>query len=131
MKHIQFVKAYRTLQKLSDFSLPVREAFEIFKLTKALQPAHEFAAKMERQLIEKYKGEVNDDGSVNFVHGDDEKSRSEGINNMNKFVAELDELNDTEMDYEFEPIKLSYDAMDGQKISANEIMALDGFVIFE
>ena len=88
MKHIQFVKAYRTLQKLSDFGLPIREAFEIFKLMKALQPAHEFAAKMERQLIEKYKGRVDDDGSVNFIHGDDEKSRSEGINKQLMIVMQ-------------------------------------------
>lgn len=131
MKHIQFIRAYNALQKISNYDLPVRDAYMVFKLLKEVKLAYEFAAKMERQLIEKYKGQVNDDGSVNFIHGDDEKSKSEGISNMNKFVAELDELNNTEMDIEFEPIKLSYDAMEGQKISANEIMALDGFVIFE
>lgn len=131
MKHIDYLNAFNALRKISDYSLPVREAFEVFKLTKALQPAYEFAEKKERQLIEKYGGEFTDDGSVNFVHGDDEKSRVEGIENMNRCVAELNELNDTEMDFEFEPIKLSYKAMEGQKISANEIMALDGFVIFE
>lgn len=131
MKHIDYLNAFNALQKISDYSLPVREAFEVFKLMKALQPAYEFAEKKERQLIEKYDGKFTDDGSISFVHGDDEKSRAEGIKNMNRCISELNKLNDTEMDIEFEPIKLSYDAMEGQKISANEIMALDGFVIFE
>jgi len=131
MKHIQFIRAYNVLQKISNFDLPVRDAYAIFKLFKEVEPTYEFAVKMERQLVEKYHGEITESGAIKFVHGDDEQSRMDGTKNMNMFAAEIEELNETEIDESFTPVTLKYDAFGDQKISPKELMAIDGFIIFE
>jgi len=47
------------------------------------------------------------------------------------FAAEIEELNETEIDESFTPVTLKYDAFGDQKISPKELMAIDGFIIFE
>ena len=131
MKHIQFIRAYSTLQRISNFELPVRDAYMVYKLLKEIEPVYEFATKMERQLIEKYHGEITENGTIKFIYSDDEQSKAEGTKNMNMFAAAIEDLNDTEIDENFSPITLKYDALGSQKMTPKEIMAIDGFITFE
>ena len=131
MKYNQFVNAYQTLTRLSGYALPIREAYKVFRLMKDLQPMYEFGEAKEKQLIEKYRGEIKEDGSIGFIHGDGEKDRAAGVENMRHFIAEIGAMNETEIEGDFTPITLPYDALGEQKITPNELMALDGFVAFE
>lgn len=128
MKYNQFNNAYNALQKLSNMNLPVRDAYNVYKLTKEIDQVYQFGVERERALIEQYKGQPNQDGTIRFVHGDDEESKREGVKNMIGFSKAIDELNNTEMDCEFSPITISYDSLGDQTMTAKEIMSLDGFV---
>lgn len=131
MKYGQFVNARKTLQKISGFELPVRDAFKVYKLMKELGPIYEFGADRETKLIEKYNGKINDDGSIGFIHGDDEKARADGANNLKRFVEEMNAMREEEIEGEFTPVKLKYGALGKQTITPNELMAIEGFISFE
>ena len=131
MKYEHFFNAYDILSKMSGMQFQARDAYRIFRLLKSLEPAYEFGVKREREMVGKYNGVVEQDGSIRFIHGEDAESQRTGEENMRGFVREINELHDMDIDCDFEPITLSYDAFGEQTITPREIALLDGFVSFE
>ena len=131
MQYKNYVKAFPVLKKLSEMSFKARDAYSIYTLMKEVEPTLQFGIEREKALIQKYNGTMIDNGSVQFVHGDDEESVQLGTENMLKFKVELDELNEMEITETIHPIVMSYDAMGDQTITPSDIMALDGFVSFK
>lgn len=121
MKQYQINKAYNALGRLADMQLPVRDSRNLYMLSKQLGDAYDFALQQEKKLIEKYNGVLTGDGGITFSNSDE----------MKKFSEELAELNNLEIDVEFDPVIISCDAMEGQRISPSDIACLDGFVTFE
>ena len=131
MKYGQFFSAYEVLQKINDMQFQVRDAYRIYKLLKELEPAFQFGIQREQEMIERYDGRPQSDGSVRFVHGDDEESRKKGLANMESFQREMEELTNMEVEGEFEAISMSLDALGDQTLTPREIALLDGMIHFE
>lgn len=121
MKQYQINKAYNALGRLANMQLPVRDSRNLYMLSKQLDDAYSFEVEQEKKLIEKYNGVLTGDGGVTFPSNDEAK----------KFSEDLAELNNLEVDVEFDPVVISCDAMDGQRISPFDVACLDGFVTFE
>lgn len=131
MKYSQLRIAYTTLQKFIKMDFNVRDAYAIYRLYQKLETASKFGMQREKALIQQYNGVVKPNGFIEFVHDTDEESRKNGLENMNRFKEALNELDSMEIDESISPIKLSYDAFGEQKVLPSDIMALDGFVVFE
>ena len=125
MTQIELVNAYKALSHLAVQTLPLKAAYGIHKLRRALLPAWEFQVAQEQALIERYGGEV-DGSTIRF--GD---PHDPGVVERAKAYTEaINDLNALEADYDPQPpvrMALTNDIV----LSANEIDALDGFVTFE
>ena len=121
MKQYQINKAYSALSRLANMQLPVRDSRNLYMLSKQLDNAYNFELEQEKKLIEKYHGVFTKDGGVTFANSDD----------SNGFGAELKELNNLEVEVEFDPVVIDCDAMGDQRISPFDVACLDGFVMFE
>ena len=124
MKQIRLVNAYKALAHLAVQTLPIKTAYAIHKLRRALAPAWEFQIAQEQALAEKYRGQI-DGGSIRFGNAND----PEAVERARAYAADMSELNGMESDYEAQP-PVRVLLTDEIVISANEIDALDGFVEF-
>lgn len=121
MRQYQINKAYSALGRLANMQLPVRDSRNLYMLSKQLENAYNFELEQEKKLIVKHHGTLTGNGEVTFPNNDEAK----------KFGEELAELNNLEVDIEFDHVIILCDAMGNQKISPFDIACLDGFVIFE
>lgn len=121
MKQYQINKAYSALGRLANMQMPVRDARNLYMLSKQLDDAYNFELEQERKLIEKYNGVLTGDGGVTFPNNDEAK----------KFGEELAELNNLDVEVDFDPVVIPCDVMDEQRVSPFDIACLDGFVTFE
>lgn len=121
MKQYQINKAYNALGRLANMQLPVRDARNIYMLSKQLDNAYNFELEQEKKLIDKYHGVFTNDGGVTFA------SKEDGDN----FGKALAELNNLDVDVDFDPVVISCEAMGDQRISPFDVACLDGFVVFK
>lgn len=113
--------AYPMLQKLVTMELPVKVSYQLYKIGKKIEDEKNFFVQEEKKLIEKYGGEVDAVGKINFK---DEK-------NKEPFIKEYQELNNLEIkDLDSLPIKINIEDLN-IKLSALEISMLDGVIDFE
>ena len=117
MKQRVIVRAYKALIKLGQQDLPVRLAFELFKVKSALQPHLDF------QIDEENKASagatVNPDGSITF--GSTEAADA--------FRERLRELGDIDVDLKIRPAQIPL-STPGLTLSMDDIEALNCFVQF-
>lgn len=131
MKQNQINRAYQTLSKMANMQLPVRVAYDLFMMLRQLEPAYKCELELERKLIEKYSGIIQNDGSISFQSLDNtEESMNEARKRVEGFGKEISELNDTEAPIDITPITISYEAMEGQTLTPADMACLDGFVVF-
>lgn len=121
MKQMEINKTYGALSHLSQMQLPINIAYKVYSLIKKLDEPYKFAMEQEKKLIEKYKGEFKNDGSISFASIDDKVA----------FQKEFFELQNLEHDIDFEKIIIKTDDLGKQTITAADIFALEGFVAFE
>ena len=121
MKQYQVNRAYNVMAKLGQYSLPVRVAHDLYMLRCALEPHYKFAAERDRNLLKKYDGQIGKDGQPVF---DTEEKASD-------FYNELAAGNNLEIDLSWDVISIPYSAMDGCKLTLDDVAALDGLVVFE
>lgn len=121
MKQFEINKAYGALTHMANMELPVRVAYDVYMLMKALEPTYKFELERERLLVQKYNGEVSPDGMIKFAAPEDAES----------FRNEVNELNMMDVEPEYTPITIPYDAMEGHPVTPLEIASLEGFVSFE
>lgn len=124
MKQYQINKAYNVLKKLSHMEFDVKTAYNIFRLIKTLEPACAFQMQHEKKLLEKYGGSINRDGNIVFT------SSQYGEDAVAQWENELTSLLEMENDLQYDPIQISLNDFASQKITPQDILSLDGFVVF-
>lgn len=112
--------AARALPALTNAILPYRFARQVNRLNQWIREESECITKAQKNLVDKYEGAVRMDGSVTF----------ESAENQDKFLQELSKQFLEELDYDVPVCDLS-GGCDNLNISAAEIAALDGLVIFD
>ena len=117
MKQLRIIKAYKALTKLGQQDLPIKLAFDLFKIKQALQPQWDFQLGEENNLTASAK--VNADGSVTF----DSPEAAEA------FRQKLKELSDIDVDLKITPARIPL-SIPGLTLSMDDIDALDCFVQF-
>lgn len=117
MKQFRIIKAYKALTKLGQQDLPIRLAFDLFKIKQALQPQWDFQLDEENKLTASAK--VNADGSVTF----DTPEAAE------MFRQKLKDLSDIDVDLKVTPVRIPL-SIPGLTLSMDDIDALDCFVQF-
>ena len=117
MKQFKVIKAYKALTKLGQQDLPIKLAFDLFKIKQALQPQWDFQLDEENKLAANAK--VNADGSVTF----DSPEAAEA------FRQKLKELSDIDVDLKVKPVQIPI-SIPGLTLSMDDVDALDCFVQF-
>lgn len=121
MKQKQINKAYGSLKKLKEFSLPLTKAKAIYDIFKAIDVPFQFALEEEQKYLSDFGGTFGDNGTIEFK---DKDSRD-------AFIQRDDELNEMEVDVDITPVTLTESDLGSQQISPSDIENLDGFVNFE
>ena len=117
MKQFKVIKAYKALIKLGQQDLPIKLAFDLFKIKQALQPQWDFQVDEEAKLTTGTK--VNADGSVTF----------ESPEAAAAFRQRLKELSDIDVDMKIKPVQIPL-STPGLTLSMDDVDALDCYVQF-
>lgn len=120
MKQKLITSAFLSLMKLNNAQLPIREAYNVYKLRRQLEDSYDFAAERERAVIDKYNGVVAG-AQINFPENTD----------MEAVQNELIALNELDVAIEFTPVELSLEKLGDSTLSPNDIAALEGFIIWQ
>lgn len=103
-------------------------SYAIAKAVKEINGHKEFYISEEKKIVEAYASK-DKDGQVIVMDGN--RIKFDNMENAQKFNSEISNLQKTEIDI-FEPIELKLsDFKDGDmNLTPNDIMALDGFIVF-
>lgn len=117
MKQSNIVGAYKVLTKLSQQDLPIRLAFDLFKIKQQLQPQWDF------QIEEETKASA---AAKQLPGGRLEFQTTEEADAFRKRLAEIGEI-DVEMEIKKPSIPLTAEI----RLSVEDVEALKDFVEFE
>lgn len=129
MKQGDIIKAYKIIRKIGgELDIPWGLKRRLADFRRQLQPTWDFQAEQERATVdslqERYKKKAGE------TLTDEEITRMQ--NDLN---ARLNELAETDVDIEIEPIRICVTAklekVLNKILTGNELIDLDGFVIFE
>ncbi len=120
MEQEQINRAHASLEKLSKFNLPIKKAYAVYKLMRAVDESYQFAMSEERKYLDEYNGKLGSDGTVTFETPDD----------CQNFKIMLDELLAMEPDIKFDVVKLTEYDLGEQRLTPADIYNLEGFVEF-
>lgn len=112
MKLIKLVNAVDNLDKLAVLELPAKESFKVVKLLMEIEPHIQNYHTQRNKLLAKF-GESTD--------GKEYQIKAE---NKDKFIAELKDLEDIEIELKFEKINIGEDI----KIKASDIVNILDFI---
>ena len=121
MKQGKINRAFPSLSKLRDMNLPVKKARAIYRLYAATEEAYNFASKEEQKYLNEFHGTLAGNGSIDFKTPED----------CSAFQEKFDELVNSEIELEIEPVTLTDDDFGEQVLTPGDIYNLEGFVIFE
>ena len=113
----QVVDAYLVLARLGAEQLPVKIAYGLYQLRKHLEPTFTFRMEQERIIVDRYHG-IPNGNLVSFEDPEDAKKAS----------AELEEMNELEVQLDFSPFEICSDDFSQALQSMNDLEALDGFI---
>lgn len=116
VKYNEILNANEPLAIISREKVSVKEAVGIARIIKILREELSIYQEKQRELLDKY-GEIVEDGRFKF-------NNEESAEMFNKDYAELI---DFEVELPIEPVNLVSDI----KISAESIIAVEKFIIFE
>lgn len=120
MKQSQINKAYMALTKIANAAIPVRESYALFKLMKQLEPIYKFELEHERKLLEKYDCQIAEDGGIVMSA----PSLAED------FRREFNELLNLEVEEDIVPIAIQMESLKDVRMTAVDMISLEGFVEF-
>lgn len=120
MKQYQVNNAYETLRMMAAYKLPAKASYQLWSLSKALEPARTFALEEQKKFLEHYHGTVDAQGVARFPTKDEEDG----------FVRDMTDLANADIDVAFTPVRLADDILDGVRLSMDDIARLEGFVTF-
>lgn len=121
MKQEKINRAFPSLTKLRDMNLPINKARAIYRLYVAAEEAYNFAFNEEQKYLNEFNGTLVEDGGINFKTPED----------CSAFQKRFDELINSEIGLEIEPVTLSDKDVGNQMLTPGDIYNLEGFVIFE
>lgn len=114
MKTIELISSVESLNKLSETKLSASAAFSLGKFLKAITPIVETYHKVRGEKVQEYgtpmvdeKGVVVTDDKGNQRYSFSDKGSTELNENGKKFVAEMTELENNEVDVKIPEIKVS------------------------
>lgn len=105
------------VQKIMVLNLPIKAAYNVYKLAKQINEQQEFFAKKEQDLITQHGAEILEGGNIHFK---DSQSQLE-------FMKVHKELMDCEVEG-IAPIELHFDDFKDATFTPAEIAALDGVI---
>lgn len=119
MQQSQIIRAYKSISKLSQLDLPIRLAFDLFRIKSALQPQWDF------QVVEETKAAAGatqlDDGRLQFATAEDAEAFRDKLRALGEIDIELKGL----------PVARIPLSTPGLKLSVEDIDALKDFVNFD
>lgn len=121
MKQEKINRAFPSLNKLRDMSLPVKKARAIYKLYTAIEGAYNFSYSEEQKYLNEFHGTVSADGSITFKTPDD----------CSAFKEKFEELINSDIELDIDVVTLSDDDFGDQMLTPGDIFNLEGFVVFE
>lgn len=120
MKQKEAIEAYGAILRLSEISLPLRDAYNVFCMRRKLEPIYQFEMEREKKLLDELHGDITPDGSIHF--GD-----MESYMEFNKKIAEM---GDMEIDVEHDVIQIKIDNLKNTEMKPADINRLYGFIEF-
>lgn len=120
MKQSEISKAYPSLLKLRDYSLPLQKAYAIYKICDAISGAYDFVCGEEMKYVEECHGEITGDSGIKFDTPMD----------CAAFRDKLEALGNMETDIEILPVHITAEDLGEQKITPADIKNLEGFISF-
>lgn len=120
MTQKKVIDAYKALQRLSVQPMPIKIAYALHKMRKALNPAMDFQVEQERALLNELQPELIDNGA---------RYKFKTLEDAEQWVARTNELGEMETDIEIQPVEVIM--TDDISISPDDIDALAGFVEFK
>ena len=117
MKQSKVINAYKALTKLGQQDLPIRLAYDLFKIKKVLQPQWDFQVDEEKRATA--GATVNPDGTVTFASPEAAAA----------FRQRLKEMGEIDVDLKVQPVQIPL-SIPGLTLSMDDIDALDCFVQF-
>lgn len=121
MKQLRINKSYPAILRLCEFKLPIKKARALYHISSEMREHFEFAASEEQKCVAECHGEYKQNGAVQFTNQEE----------FEKFQNRMDELNNSELEWNIEPVVLTDSDIGNQCISVSDIRDLEGFVIFE
>lgn len=117
MKQSAIIKAYKSICKLGQQDLPIRLAFDLFKIKQMLQPHWDFQVSEEEKASAAAK--KMPDGSVTFSTKEE----------ADTFRQRLKDLGGIDVELKVKPVRIPL-SLPGLMLSMDDIAALEGFVQF-
>ena len=117
MKQSAIIKAYKSICKLGQQDLPIKLAFDLFKVKQMLQPHWDFQVNEEAQASA--AATKMPDGSVTFSTKEE----------ADTFRQRLKDLGGIDVELKVKPVRIPL-SLPGLMLSMDDIAALDGFVQF-
>lgn len=112
MKLIKIVSAIDNLDKLTTLELPAKESFKVVKLLMEIEPHIQNYHAQRNKLLAK------------FGESEDGKEYQIKAENKDKFIKELKDLEDIEIELKFEKINIPADI----KIKASDLINILDFI---
>lgn len=113
-------EAYLSITRLNSVRFGIKDAFSVYKLRKKLEDVYNFFVEEQRKIIEKYNGEILEDGRIQFDSNETaEKARND-----------IESLNNSSIDVDIEPITINISEIQDGTMTPRDIEMLDGFIIF-
>ncbi len=119
MTQIQLIQAIPTLNKIAEFQLPFKTAYEIYSFIKKANERREFFCQQEDKLIKEYDGSVGAQGQILIKDNKD----------LQDFLTKYEELKKIEIE-DLVPLEIKISDLASKNLSAADISALDGVIKF-
>ena len=118
MKLGKAIDALEALRKINRQDTSTTTARRVFELKKTFETAAEFMQQEEEKILANYTYENKGDGRIQFSD----------VETANKYRAERKALAESEFEIDYKPIRIH--AIEGIRISGEDVGALDGIIEF-
>lgn len=118
MKLGKAIDALEALRKINRQDTSTTTARRVFELKKKFETAAEFMQQEEEKILAHYTYENKGGGRIQFSD----------VETANKYRAERKALSESEFEIDYRPIRIH--AIEGIRISGEDVGALDGIIEF-
>ena len=120
MKQGKIKTAYEITEELSDDkTLSDKVLWALYKTRKTLYPHYDFQRIRQREIFQKYEGEVSSNDQLHFKNAETAQKFADEVNSLSGMEVELDNFT-----------KQTISLKDFQGITIHQIEALEDFIEF-